>query len=43
VDDSDLDLNNCLANQILGLPPQAFDLAIARLQETLESEMEIFI
>jgi HD-like signal output (HDOD) protein len=43
VDDPDLDLENCLANRILGLPPEAFDVAIARLQETLESEMEIFI
>lgn len=43
VDDPDLDLNSCLSNQILGLPPEAFDLAIVRLQETLESEMEIFI
>lgn len=43
VDDPDLDINNCLANQILGLPPKAFEVASVRLQETLESEMEIFI
>ena len=43
VDDPGLDLNNCLANQILGLPPETFDRAVIRLQETLETEMEIFI
>jgi len=43
VDEPDLDINNCLANQILGLSPQNFEVTILRLQETLESEMEIFI
>jgi HD-like signal output (HDOD) protein len=43
VDEPDLDINNCLANQILGLPPKTFDVVAVRLQETLESEMEIFI
>jgi len=43
VDEPDLDLNNCLANKILGLPPKAFEVVAVRLQETLETEMEIFI
>ena len=43
VDEPDLDLNNCLANQILGLSPKIFEVTILQLQETLESEMEIFI
>jgi putative nucleotidyltransferase with HDIG domain len=43
VDEPDLDINNCLANQILGLSPKNFEVTILRLQETLESEMEIFI
>jgi putative nucleotidyltransferase with HDIG domain len=43
VDDSDLDIQGCLANQILNLPDNTFDLVASRLQETLESEMEIFI
>ncbi len=43
VDEPDLDINNCLSNQILGLSPQTFEVTILRLQETLESEMEIFI
>ena len=43
VDDPDLDINNCLANSILGLPPETFDSVVVRLQETLETEMEIFI
>jgi len=43
VEKPDLDLNNCLTNQILGLSPETFDLVAARLQETLEDEMEIFI
>lgn len=43
VDEPDLDLNNCLANSILGLSPKTFDSVVVRLQETLENEMEIFI
>ena len=43
VDEPDLDINNCLANNILGLSPKTFEVTILRLQETLESEMEIFI
>jgi putative nucleotidyltransferase with HDIG domain len=43
VDEPDLDINNCLANQILGLPPKTFEVVAVRLQETLETEMEIFI
>ena len=43
IDEPDLDLNNCPANQILGLPPRTFEVAAVCLQETLESEMEIFI
>lgn len=43
VDEPDLDLDNCLSNQILGLPPETFEITRGRLQETLESEMEVFI
>ena len=43
LDEPDLDINGCLSNQILGLPPKTFDVVAVRLQETLESEMEIFI
>jgi len=42
-DEPDLDINNCPANSILGLPPETFDTVAVRLQETLETEMEIFI
>lgn len=43
VDDPDLDIESCAANQMLGLPPTAFDEAARRLQETLAEEMDIFI
>jgi len=43
VDEPDLDVNNCLANRILGLPPKSIEVAEAGLQEALETEMEIFI
>ena len=43
VDEPDMDINNCPANIILGLPPRTFEVAAVRLQETLETEMEIFI
>ena len=43
IDDPDLDLMNCPANQILGFGPEAFEHVAEVLQETLESEMEIFV
>ncbi len=43
IHDPDLDIQNCQANQILGFPPEFFDQIIHTLQETLETEMEIFI
>ncbi len=43
VEEPDLDLSNCMTNQILGLSPETFDNVAVRLQETLEEEMEIFI
>jgi HD-like signal output (HDOD) protein len=39
----DLDLMGSPANRILALPAGLFDTTASRLQETLESEMEIFI
>lgn len=42
-DDPDLNPVDSAANQILGLSQETFDETIAQLQETLESEMEIFI
>jgi len=43
VEDPDLDIENCQANQILGFTPEFFETVISSLQETLETEMEIFI
>ncbi|MCB1183732.1 HDOD domain-containing protein [bacterium] len=43
IDDPDLDLMNCPANQILGFGPETFEHVAEVLQETLESEMEIFV
>ena len=43
VDDPDVDVEGCAANQILGLPGSAFDETARRLQETLADEMDIFI
>lgn len=43
VEDPELDLESCQANQILGFPPDFFDMVTRTLQETLETEMEIFI
>ncbi|MEN8005410.1 MAG: HDOD domain-containing protein [Candidatus Krumholzibacteriota bacterium] len=43
LDEPDLEISNCRANSILGLPPETFDSVAVRLQETLETEMEIFI
>ncbi len=42
-DEPDLNLLDSPANQILGLSQDIFDDAISQLQETLETEMEIFI
>lgn len=41
--DPDLDIVGCQSNQLLGFPPEFFDKIVGQLQETLESEMEIFI
>jgi putative nucleotidyltransferase with HDIG domain len=41
--DPDLDIVGCQSNQILGFDAAFFETIIAQLQETLESEMEIFI
>jgi HD-like signal output (HDOD) protein len=43
IDDPEVELADCPANRILGLPAEAFDDAAQRLQETLETEMEIYI
>jgi hypothetical protein len=43
VDNPDLDPASLPSNGILGLPAQVFDDAAAKLQATLETEMEIFI
>ena len=43
IQDPELDIVNCQANQILGFPPEFFDQVTQTLQETLETEMEIFI
>jgi len=43
IDDPDLDLLNCRANQLLQLGPEVFENTAALLQDTLETEMEIFI
>ena len=43
IDEPELDILGCPANQILGLPRSAFEQAAAVLQETLENEMEIYI
>ena len=43
LEDPDLDVAGSAANQILGLPPESFETTAARLKETLEIEMEIFI
>ncbi len=42
-EEEDLDVEGCLANQILGLPAEVFNTTAQLLQETLENEMEIFI
>jgi len=43
VEDPDLDLAGSRANRSLGLTPGDFESIALRLQETLETEMEIFI
>ncbi len=43
IDDPELDIENCPANLLLGLPASAFEETARRLQETLDDEMEIFI
>ena len=43
IDDPDLDLMNCPANQLLGFGSETFEHVAELLQETLESEMEIFV
>ncbi len=42
-DEPDLELQDCPANQILGLSVDQFEQTSLMLQETLETEMEIFI
>jgi len=43
IDDPDLDIMNCRSNQLLQLGPEVFESTATLLQDTLESEMEIFI
>ena len=43
IDDPDLDIMNCRANQILQFSPEVFEHTAEVLQETLETEMEIFV
>jgi HD-like signal output (HDOD) protein len=43
IDDPELDIMNCRANQLLQLGPEVFENTASMLQDTLESEMEIFI
>jgi len=43
VQDPDMDIVGCQSNQILGFGPDFFDSVTTLLQETLETEMEIFI
>jgi HD-like signal output (HDOD) protein len=43
IDIPELDIIGSPANQILGLPRSAFEQAAAVLQETLETEMEIYL
>jgi HD-like signal output (HDOD) protein len=43
IHDPELDVAATPANLILGLPDETFERTIAALQETLETEMEIFI
>ena len=43
IDQPDLDIVNCTANQILCLPEETFNDTAVLLQQTLETEMEIFV
>ncbi len=43
IDDPDLDIVNCPSNQILRLAPEFFENTAALLQDTLESEMEVYV
>ena len=43
LEEPDLDVAGSAANEILGLPPESFEATAEKLQETLETEMEIFI
>ena len=43
IDEPDIDLVGCPANQLLGFPQDTFDETTALLQETLANEMEIFV
>ena len=43
IEDPDLNLVECQSNQVLGFSAEFFDHITNQLQETLESEMEIFI
>jgi len=43
IDDPELDIMNCRANQLLQISPEVFESTATLLQDTLESEMEIFI
>ena len=43
IDDPDLDIVNCRSNQLLQLGPEVFDSTATLLQDTLESEMEIYV
>lgn len=43
IQDPDLDIVGCQSNQILGFGPEFFETVARGLQETLETEMEIFI
>lgn len=43
IHDPDLNIVECQANQMLGFSPEFFDQITTSLQETLETEMEIFI
>lgn len=43
IDDPELELVNCRANELLQLSPEVFEKTAVALQETLETEMEIFV
>jgi len=43
IDEPDLDLINCPANRVLQIKPETFESTASLLQDTLASELEIFI